>query len=170
MTRMAPNSSEPFRKGRTVFGLALAAAVLSACQTTGSSTPGATAPKTTAPKPVTAEVVPAEAAAPAPQTAARPPQPVVTAPPINDNPNQLMGLDRDSLAALLGQPDLVRREKPAEIWQYVTTDCVFDVVLYDSGPAYRVTYLEARNAAADRLEPRPCLNQVLRNRMAAPIS
>ncbi len=171
---MLPHFAKPSRKGFSFFGLLITAAVLSACQTTGSTSPGATA-NATAPQPatagpVTAEVVPAEVAQPAPQTAARPPQPVVTAPPINDNPNQLMGLDRDSLAALLGQPDLVRREKPAEIWQYVTADCVFDVVLYDSGPAYRVTYLEARNAAADRLEPRPCLNQVLRNRMAAPIS
>ncbi len=170
MTRMALDFATPRRKGSTIFGLLLTAAVLSACQTTGSGTPGATAPKPAAPKTATAEVVPAEVATPAPQTAARPPQPVVTAPPVNDNPGQLMGLDRDGLAALLGQPDLVRREKPAEIWQYVTTDCVFDVVLYDRGPAYRVTYLEARNAAADRLEARPCLNQVLRNRLAAPIS
>ena len=165
----AHHSAKPGRKGCKLCGLLIAASVLSACQTTGSGST-ATAPNVTAPKPVAAEVVPAEAATPAPQTAARPPQPVVTAPPINDNPNQLMGLDRDSLAALLGQPTLVRREKPAEIWQYVTADCVFDVVLYDNGPAYRVTYLEARNAAADRLEARPCLNQVLRNRMAAPIS
>lgn len=166
---MFPRFAEPGRKGFTVFGLLITAAVLSACQTTGSTSPGATA-KAAAPEAAAAKVVPAEAAQPAPQTAARPPQPVVTAPPINDNPNQLMGLDRDGLVTLLGQPNLVRREKPAEIWQYVTADCVFDVVLYDRGPAYRVTYLEARNAAADRLEPRPCLNQVLRNRMAAPIS
>lgn len=170
MSRMFPRFAEPGRKGFTVFGLLFTAALLSACQTTGSTSTGATGNNATAPKPIAAEVVPAEVAQPAPQTAARPPQPVVTAPPINDNPNQLMGLDRDGLAALLGQPALVRREKPAEIWQYVTADCVFDVVLYDSGPVYRVTYLEARNAAADRLEARPCLNQVLRNRMAAPIS
>ena len=81
-----------------------------------------------------------------------------------------MGLDRSGLTALLGKPDLVRREKPAEIWQYLGSDCVFDVVLYDSGQHYRVTYLEARNAAADRLAPRPCLNQLLRARLDQPLS
>jgi len=86
------------------------------------------------------------------------------------SPNQLMGLDRGGVSALLGEPDLVRREEPAEIWQYVTAGCVFDVVLYDAGSRYRVTYLEARDAAADRLAPRPCLNRLLRERQAAPVS
>ncbi|NIA71983.1 hypothetical protein HBA54_25615 [Pelagibius litoralis] len=158
-----------------VLALLLSTAALAACQTANTARPqtganGAVPSKAAVIEPqsaAAAEVAPAEAPG---QIAAVPPQPVAIEPSINDDPNQLMGLDRSGLTALLGRPDLVRREKPAEIWQYVTADCVFDVVLYDSGPQYRVTYLEARNAAADRLAPRPCLNQVLRSRLNAPIS
>ena len=146
---------------------------LAACQTTG-KTPGKT-PDDAAKVPVapaavaSPETVPVtQAPARPPQVVARPPEPVE--PPIDDNPDQLMGLDRSGLTALLGKPDLVRREQPAEIWQYLAANCVFDVVLYDSGQRYRVTYLEARNAEADRLAPRPCLNQILRARQAAPLS
>ena len=101
---------------------------------------------------------------------ALPPEPEIQEPSINDDPGQLMGLDRGGLTALLGKPDLVRREQPAEIWQYLASDCVFDVVLYETGRQYRVTYLEARNAEADRLQARPCLNQILRARLDAPVS
>lgn len=153
------------------LGLLLGLLGLAACQTTGKTT-GTT---NTAPAKAPAAAVQTPEAAPAapaparpPQVVARPPEPVE--PPIDDNPNQLMGLDRSGLTALLGKPDLVRREQPAEIWQYVAANCVFDVVLYDSGQRYRVTYLEARNAAADRLAPRPCLNQILRARQSAPVS
>ena len=148
-------------------GLLISLLALAACQTT------ATAPgNTVAVEPAAGKTAVEPAAADTPEAppvvAALPPQPVE--PQVDDNPNQLMGLDRGGLTALLGAPDLVRREKPAEIWQYVTADCVFDVVLYDNGAQYRVTYLEARDAAADRLSPRPCLYQILRARQAAPVS
>ena len=136
---------------------------LGACQTLRSEAP-ATGPRqaeTVAPEAPPAATV----AAPAPQTAALPPEP-----PIDDDPDQLLGLDRGGLAALLGDPDLIRREAPAEIWQYVTGDCVFDVVLYARGQAYAVSYIEARDSAAAVQPPRPCLNRLLRARQKAPVS
>jgi hypothetical protein len=89
---------------------------------------------------------------------------------VNDDPDRLMGLDRDGLAAVLGSPTLIRRESPAEIWQYVTSSCVFEVVLYERDQRYAVSYLEARDGTALRQEPRPCLNQLLREQQAAPVS
>ena len=150
------------------LGLLLAALALSACQMgpqagSTSSGPAASVPAPAAAAPVLA--APPAVRAPAPQVAAIPP-----APPINDDPNQLMGLDRGGLTALLGAPDLVRREAPAEIWQYLATDCVFDVVLYARGQNYNVSYLEARDAAALPQEPRPCLNSLLRARQSTPVS
>ncbi|MGD1880505.1 MAG: hypothetical protein ACFB13_23765 [Kiloniellaceae bacterium] len=144
---------------RSAVFLAIAGLALSACQT--GRTPG---PTTT----------PADAAAPAPDVVPEP-APTVAAlppalPPIDDDPRQLMGLDRDGLAAVLGTPDLIRREAPAEIWQYLASDCVFDVVLYERGQRYAVSYLEARDTAAAVQEPRPCLNQLLRTRQTAPMS
>ncbi len=109
--------------------------------------------------------VPAPQPAPeAPKTAALPP-----APKIDDDPARLMGLDRAGLAEMLGDPELTRREPPAEIWQYRGGSCVFDIFLYEEAGQQRVTYLEARDGAARRVGARGCLNQLLRARLAKPL-
>src|SRR3546814_14202776 len=79
-----------------------------------------------------------------------------------------MGLDRDGVSALLGLPDLIRREAPAEIWQYVAGDCVFEMMLYQRGADYAVSYLDPRASPAPVQRPRPCLPQLLPPRQAAP--
>jgi hypothetical protein len=99
-----------------------------------------------------------------------PPEVAILAPPIDDDPEQLMGLGREDLGALLGKPSLVRREIPAEIWQYESKDCIFDVFLYDEAGRYQVSYLEARDDQARKTEARPCLNQLLRAQSSAPTS
>ena len=102
---------------------------LGACEVIEQIAPGSEPPPEAAAAPAAAVAVPApqpapeapETAAPktaapktaAPKTAALPP-----APKIDDDPARLMGLDRAGLAKLLGDPDLTRREPPAEIWQY----------------------------------------------------
>jgi hypothetical protein len=98
------------------------------------------------------------------ETAALPP-----APKIDDDPARLMGLDRAGLAKLLGDPELTRREPPAEIWQYRGGSCVFDIFLYEEAGQQRVTYLEARDGAARRVGARGCLNELLRARLAKPL-
>jgi hypothetical protein len=143
---------------RSALALLAIGLALGACQT-GRGEPPAVVPAQAA---VVMPAVAPAVAEPAPQAAALP--------PIDDDPAQIMGLDRDGLSNLLGTPDLIRREAPAEIWQYVADDCVFDVVLYQRGTDYAVSYLEARDAAAAILSPRPCLNQLLRARQATPVS
>ena len=91
-------------------------------------------------------------------------------PIIDEDPEQLMGMDRQALTGLLGQPTLVRREAPAEIWQYSETDCVFDLFLYQAGDDARVVYMEARDRDARRAEARDCLNDILRARQVQPIT
>lgn len=99
---------------------------------------------------------PAAEAAP-PEIAARPPEPE-----IDHDPQNLIGMGPVGLFALLGKPELIRRESPARIWQYRTGDCVFDVVLYELDEGELVTYVEARDNRGNRTEPRPCLNALLR--------
>lgn len=106
----------------------------------------------------------------APDEAPQPPEVAVLPPPIDDDPDQLMGLDREDLGALLGVPSLVRRENPAEIWQYEAKGCIFDVFLYDEAGRYQVSYLEARDDQARKTEARPCLNQLLQAQRSAPAS
>ena len=144
------------RSTLTLLGLALA---LSACQLNRSPAPVTT--------PAEATVTPA--AKPAVTAPAAAPQ-VAALPPVNDDPARLLGLDRDGVSALLGSPNLVRRDAPAEIWQYLGDDCVFDVVLYQRGSGYAVSYLEARDASAAVQPAQPCLNALLRARQSAPVS
>lgn len=150
------------RNGSLLLCTALA---VSACQTIGTAPPQSSRPAPAAdPAPAPQAAAPL-APKPAPQVTLRRPEP-----PINDDPRQLIGLDRSGVAALLGDPALIRREEPAEIWQYVTAECVFDVVLYAAGQRYAVSYLEARDETAAVQEPRPCLNKLLRARQNAPVS
>ncbi len=116
-------------------------------------------------------------AAPAPQTETEPEAPTGTKtaalppePVIDDDPGRILGLGPDRLTEILGRPELTRREPPAEIWQYRGESCVFDVFLYEEAGLVRVTYLEARDASARRVAERSCLNQLLRARLAEPLS
>ena len=113
------------------------------------------------------QVIEAGAAPPAGGVALLTPAPV-REPAIDDDPQQLYGLDAGSLGALLGEPSLVRNEAPAEIWQYRSKTCVFDIFLYQGADQPRVTYIEARDDAAQRIDARACLNEILRARKGLP--
>ncbi len=58
--------------------------------------------------------------------------------------DQLLGLGRDQVVALLGTPDLLRREPPAELWLYEGQACTAHLFLYQSTPDsdYEVRYFE----------------------------
>ena len=102
---------------------------------------------------------------PAESVAALPPTPAVDA-----DPERLLGLAPGDLEGLLGRPELVRRESPAQVWQYRTGACVLDVVLYDVAVGRQVTYVEARDRGGARVETRPCLAEVLRAQLDTPTS
>ena len=65
--------------------------------------------------------------------------------------------DAGALQRLLGPPRLVRRDAPAELWQYRARDCVVDLFLYQEKDGLRLLYVEARTGAAEITAPRPCL-------------
>lgn len=85
------------------------------------------------------------------------------APPPTDpvHSAQILGLDSGAVRKLLGEPGLIRREEPAEVWQYRTASCVLDVVLYDQASGPRVVYTEARTPTAEPTQADPCLSDVL---------
>lgn len=64
-------------------------------------------------------------------------------PPVNDDPQQLMGLDRDAVNGMLGEPTLVRRDGDAEVWQYRADRCVLDLFLY--GIDKKVEHVDLRD-------------------------
>jgi hypothetical protein len=98
-------------------------------------------------------------------------------PPVpKQDPQTLMDLDRPGITLLLGAPGLVRRDAPAEVWQYSGADCVLDLFLYGPGAArggggderraegsgaadagYRVVYYEMRSRGTGEVNESDCL-------------
>jgi hypothetical protein len=87
-----------------------------------------------------------------------------TPPPDPVHSASILGLDGGAVRKLLGEPGLIRREEPAEVWQYRTASCVLDVVLYDQASGARVVYTEARTPTAEPTQADPCLTDVLTKR------
>ncbi len=73
-------------------------------------------------------------------TGPKPPQ----APPSMLTLTQLNGLSASELKAALGDPTLLRRDGPAQLWQYAGSGCVLHVFLYKDNGSFRVTYSEVR--------------------------
>lgn len=89
-------------------------------------------------------------------------------PPLDDDVGRMLGAEPDRLLAELGEPQLKRREAPAEIWQYRGEACVLDFFLYDNGgPEIEVIHLEARDATAAKTDPRACFAGLLRRHQTA---
>jgi len=51
------------------------------------------------------------------------------APILSDDPASFIGLGDADLSRALGEPKQVRKDEPAEIWQYSGADCVVDFYL-----------------------------------------
>lgn len=80
------------------------------------------------------------------------------------DPETLMGLSPNEVSAMMGQPELRRQEQPAEIWQYRTGTCVFDVFFYDQGGRQQVTHYEARHRQQGTVSAPGCLGQIVASR------
>ncbi len=98
---------------------------------------------------------------------------VASLPPIDDDPDHMMGKDTAALRALLGAPGFLRRDNPAQLWRYVGQGCMLDIYLYRSGPAgtYVVRHLAARPSpvGGPAVSARACLGALLRaHRRAGP--
>ena len=83
---------------------------------------------------------------------------------LDEDPERLIGLGSQGLYTLLGEPELIRRESPAQVWQYQGAACVFDVVLYRRDGVESVTYVEARDDQGNKTAARFCFNELLRAR------
>jgi hypothetical protein len=155
--------------GLTSTSILLAALLLSACQVPQHQLKLAAA----ADKPAPAA---AETAAPSTQDALPKQTPLAATPAVahgdailptslslTGDPKELLGLDHTALRRVLGKPAQVRHEVTAQVWQYVTGDCVVDLYLYDADEsgALKVTYVEARSRSAETTPTTRCLKSLL---------
>ena len=118
------------------------------------------------PAPAPAPAVPSTAVARvSPQPAPLPAQPD-PAPPakIYPEPAHLSGLDGSRVLALLGVPNLKRRDDPAEIWQYQTRACTLYIFLYRAakGDAYKVRHFETSARGKDGVSAKACFVGLLK--------
>ncbi len=82
-------------------------------------------------------------------------------PPLGiSSPQALMGKAPRALSATLGEPALMRKEDPAQVWQYRGRGCVLDFYVYDG----KVTYIDSRSRNGGSAEPGACLRDVHRTR------
>ena len=71
-----------------------------------------------------------------------------------------MEQDADFVRARYGQPRLLRKESPAQVWQYADDTCVLLVVLYDPKDgkgAPRVKYAQGRMLPGREADAARCL-------------
>lgn len=84
-----------------------------------------------------------------PRPAPIPTEPVAWRPAAPSRMARLIGLDEATLQLQLGEPELRRREPPAEVWRYVGMGCTLHLFLYlGSTGVYRVVHAEARPSEA----------------------
>jgi len=95
---------------------------------------------------------------PVQQAPAQPAKPVVV--DVSTRARELMDLDAESVRARYGQPRLLRKESPAQVWQYADDICVLLVVLYepkDGKGSPRVKYAQGRMLPGRETEAANCL-------------
>lgn len=77
-----------------------------------------------------------------------------------EQPATMVGLQRARLEQLVGKPDRIRREDPAEIWQFSGRNCVLDIFLYDRGQGATIAYIEERDRQGAVLDAGDCLREL----------
>ena len=159
ITRYVDRSGHPTAAGLGSVTVLLVALLLAGCQVPqkglnlGSSD---AAPKpiaaTAKPKPIPLEATPAVAH-----------EAINIAPSVrlSGDPKELLGLDHAAVRRALGDPTRIRSEDPAQVWQYVTGDCVVDLYLYTHSGGLKVTYVEARSHTAESAPTARCLKSLL---------
>jgi hypothetical protein len=90
------------------------------------------------------------------------------APILSSDSAAFIGLGDRELSNTLGKPKQVRKDAPAEVWQYSGADCVVDFYLYDSDPAgtdgrMEVAYVEARDLRAEAAASERCVKSLLQS-------
>lgn len=84
---------------------------------------------------------------------------------IKIDPHKLIGMTTDKISYLMGHPNLRRVETPAEVWQYSSKDCVFEVVFYemeDNKNILLTEYFEARDRSANYFNASRCLEDIIK--------
>lgn len=85
--------------------------------------------------------------------AALPPAPPIS---LTDLRARIKGMEKTAIARLLGEPGFIRRDDPAEIWQYRGERCILDVFMYKDGNSFTAAYVTLRSRTVERPADEEC--------------
>ena len=69
---------------------------------------------------------------------------------------RIKGMEKNAIARLLGEPGFIRRDDPAEIWQYRGERCILDVFMYKDGNSFTAAYVALRPRTVERPADEEC--------------
>jgi hypothetical protein len=91
------------------------------------------------------------------------PRPATPAQPKRREPADLVGLGGAEINRLFGQPAMLRRDPPAEVWQFPGGRCVLLVFLYPEAAGPKVAHAEMLpRGQGEPLAPADCLDSLLK--------
>ena len=84
------------------------------------------------------------------------------APTTLPDPDSLIGKDANAIESLMGAPALIRRDGPAEIWQYPGARCTANLFLYRASKegALALDHIEAHGHDGKRMEAAACFADI----------
>lgn len=85
-------------------------------------------------------------------------------------PSALKGMSAGAVRHALGKPGFVRRDPPAEIWQYRVKVCTLDLFLYEEKGRMVVAHYAVRAPNGGFMGDVACLDEVLARRDGPPTS
>lgn len=89
--------------------------------------------------------------------------------PVNDDPQQFMGLDQPGVSAIIGKPAMIRRDGPAQVWQYRGPGCYLDIFMYrQDNDTFEVRYVDLRAPELAEDKHRGCLADLIRSNRQKP--
>lgn len=83
------------------------------------------------------------------------------APGYSEDSRRLLGLYREAVIDMLGAPQFIRREGPAQLWRYSAETCQLDVFLFRDREGLKVTHVETRLRGPQRLSLRSCVDRLV---------
>ncbi len=85
--------------------------------------------------------------------AALPPAPPIS---LTDLGARIRGMEKTAIARLLGEPSFIRRDDPAEIWQYRGERCILDIFMYKDGKSFAAAHVALRSRTVERPADEAC--------------
>jgi hypothetical protein len=101
----------------------------------------------------------------------QPPQVALPPAPPPGEPPGIVGLEEGQLRAVFGQPSFIRKDGAVEMWRYDTPVCRAFFFLYPgAGDVLAVRHVETLPAGVEIAADTGCLDALLRNKSATPVS